>query len=79
MTGDVLTALRLNASHLAGMPRDHVELTEQDGEKTTYEGVPLQEILKKAGIPFGVRCEVRPWRAMFSRGQGRLCRYVQPW
>jgi hypothetical protein len=35
------------------MPREHVDLTEQDGEKTTYEGVSLQEILKKAGIPFG--------------------------
>jgi hypothetical protein len=53
VTGDVPTPLTLNATDLAGMPREHVELTEQDGEKTTYEGVPLQEILKKAGIPFG--------------------------
>ena len=35
------------------MPRERVDVTEQDGEKATYEGVPLQEILKKAGIPFG--------------------------
>ena len=53
VSGDVPTPLTLNASDLAGMPREHVELAEQDGEKTTYEGVPLQEILKKAGIPFG--------------------------
>jgi len=53
VTGDVPTPLTLNASDLAGMPRERVDLTEQDGEETTYEGVPLQEILKKAGIPFG--------------------------
>ena len=53
VTGDVPTPLTLNAGDLAGMPRERVDLTEQDGEKTTYEGVPLQEMLKKVGIPFG--------------------------
>jgi DMSO/TMAO reductase YedYZ molybdopterin-dependent catalytic subunit len=53
VTGDVPTPLALSASDLAAMPREHVEMTEQDGEKTTYEGVALQEILKKAGLPFG--------------------------
>ncbi len=53
VTGDVPTPLTLSASDLAAMPREQVELTEQDGGKITYEGVQLQEILKKAGIPFG--------------------------
>lgn len=53
VSGDVSNSLTLNASDLASMPRERVDVTEQDGEKTTYEGVPLQEILKKAGIPFG--------------------------
>jgi DMSO/TMAO reductase YedYZ molybdopterin-dependent catalytic subunit len=53
VSGDVSNPLTLKASDLASMPRERVEVTEQDGEKTTYEGVPLQEILKKAGIPFG--------------------------
>jgi hypothetical protein len=53
VTGDVPTPLTLHASDLASMPREQVELTEQDGGKTTYEGVTLQEILKKAGILFG--------------------------
>ena len=53
VTGDVPTPLALTASDLAAMPREHVEMTEQDGEKTIYEGVALQEILKNAGIPFG--------------------------
>jgi hypothetical protein len=53
VTGDVPTPLTLHASDLAAMPREHVELTEADGQKTIYEGVALQEVLKKAGIAFG--------------------------
>ena len=53
VTGDVPTPLTLHASDLAAMPREHVEVAEEDGAKITYEGVTLQEILKKAGIPFG--------------------------
>jgi DMSO/TMAO reductase YedYZ molybdopterin-dependent catalytic subunit len=53
VTGDVPTPLTLTASDLDAMPREHVEITEQAGEKATYEGVALQEILKRAGIPFG--------------------------
>ena len=53
VTGDVATPLTLHASDLAAMPREHIELTEEDGGKIIYEGVALQEILKKAGIAFG--------------------------
>jgi DMSO/TMAO reductase YedYZ molybdopterin-dependent catalytic subunit len=53
VTGDVPTPVTLTAADLAAMPRETVEVTEQDGTQTTYEGVPLQEVLKKAGIGFG--------------------------
>lgn len=53
VTGDVPTPLSLNAGDLAKMPREHVDIAGPDGAKTTYEGVALQEILKKAGIAFG--------------------------
>ena len=53
VTGDVPTSLALTANDLAAMPREHVELAEQEGGKTVYEGVALQEILKRAGILFG--------------------------
>jgi DMSO/TMAO reductase YedYZ molybdopterin-dependent catalytic subunit len=53
VTGDVPTPLTLTAADLASMPRESVEVADQDGQKTTYEGVALQEILKKAGINFG--------------------------
>jgi len=57
VTGDVPTPLTLSASDLAAMPRERAEMAdrheEPGGGKATYEGVALQEILKKAGIPFG--------------------------
>jgi len=53
VTGDVPTPVTLGAADLAAMPREQAEVTEQDGTKSTYEGVPLQEILKKAGMPIG--------------------------
>jgi DMSO/TMAO reductase YedYZ molybdopterin-dependent catalytic subunit len=53
VTGDVPTPVTLGAADLAAMPREQAEVTEQDGTKSTYEGVPLQEILKRAGMPIG--------------------------
>jgi DMSO/TMAO reductase YedYZ molybdopterin-dependent catalytic subunit len=53
VSGDVPTPLTLTVADLGAMPRERAEITEQDGTKTVYEGVPLQEILKKAGISFG--------------------------
>jgi len=35
------------------MPRESVTVSDQDGTKVSYEGVPLREVLKRAGAPFG--------------------------
>lgn len=53
VTGNVATPLKLSAADLAGMPREKVEVPEQNGSVTTYEGVLLREILKRAGTPSG--------------------------
>jgi DMSO/TMAO reductase YedYZ molybdopterin-dependent catalytic subunit len=53
ITGDVATPLTLKAEDLAKMPRETASVTEQDGAKVEYEGVPLREILKQAGAPLG--------------------------
>jgi len=53
VTGDVPTPLSLTAADLAVMDRESAEIAEQDGQKIVYEGVALQEILKKTGIQFG--------------------------
>jgi len=49
--GDVPSAVVLKAADLAAMPHETVTIPEQDGTKTSYDGVPLREVLKRAGVP----------------------------
>ncbi len=51
--GDVSAPLTLKVSDLAQMPHETASVPDQDGTTVSYEGVPLREILKKAGVPFG--------------------------
>lgn len=53
VTGDVTAPLTLSASDLLAMPREHVEVTRENGVKASYDGVALQAILEKAGVPMG--------------------------
>ncbi len=53
ITGDIAAPVTLKAEDLAAMPREKVSISEEDGTKVEYEGVPLREILKKAGAPLG--------------------------
>jgi hypothetical protein len=53
VSGDIATPLTLKAEDLAAMPREKATVPEQDGTEVEYEGVPLREILKKAGLPIG--------------------------
>lgn len=52
VTGAVSQPLTLTAADLATMPRQTVTMT-NNGIATTYEGVWLSDVLKKAGLPFG--------------------------
>ena len=51
--GDLPTPLTLTSQDLEKMPHVTVTVSDQDGTKINYEGVPLVEVLKKAGAPFG--------------------------
>jgi hypothetical protein len=51
VSGDIPSRLTLKAEDLAKMPRETVSVPDQDGTKVEYEGVPLREILKRAGAP----------------------------
>ena len=51
VSGDIPSQLVLKAEDLSKMPRQTVSIAEQDGTKIEYEGVPLREILKRAGAP----------------------------
>jgi hypothetical protein len=53
IAGDVASPLELHQTDLAGMTRKSATITETDGTKTVYEGVPLRDVLMKAGVPFG--------------------------
>ncbi len=53
VAGDVPAPLQLKAEDLAKMPRETVSVQEQDGSRIQYEGVPLREVLAKAGAPLG--------------------------
>jgi len=53
VSGDVPTPITITAKDMASMPRETAEVPDPDGGKTVYEGVSLQEILKKAGLSFG--------------------------
>jgi DMSO/TMAO reductase YedYZ molybdopterin-dependent catalytic subunit len=51
ISGDIPSQLVLKAEDLAKMPRETSSIPEQDGTEIEYEGVPLREILKRAGAP----------------------------
>ena len=53
VTGDIPKPLTLKAEDLAAMPREKATVPEQDGTQVEYEGVPLREVLKLAGLPLG--------------------------
>lgn len=50
--GAVSTPLTLTAADLAKMPRKTLSVTNPHNKKTeAYEGVPLEELLRRAGVP----------------------------
>jgi DMSO/TMAO reductase YedYZ molybdopterin-dependent catalytic subunit len=51
--GDITAPLTLKQDDLLKMPRETMSVEEQDGSKVEYEGVPLREILTRAGAPLG--------------------------
>ena len=54
ISGDVSTALTLSAADLKKLPRKTLSVMNPHEKKNeTYEGVTLQEILNRAGVPQG--------------------------
>lgn len=53
--GEIERPLKLQASDLADLPRTTVQATDRDGTQIEFEGVPLFEILQRAGAPLGER------------------------
>jgi DMSO/TMAO reductase YedYZ molybdopterin-dependent catalytic subunit len=51
--GDVPTHLDLSAADIAAFQRQTIHVTDEKGTPVEYAGVPVAEILQKAGAPLG--------------------------
>jgi hypothetical protein len=55
ITGIVAHPLILNESDLVALKRASVTVSDDQGSKAVYTGVPVAELLKRAGVPFGTQ------------------------
>jgi DMSO/TMAO reductase YedYZ molybdopterin-dependent catalytic subunit len=53
VTGELKTPLKLTMTELKAMPAAKVTVKDHDGTTAVYEGVPLHDILSRAGAPQG--------------------------
>jgi DMSO/TMAO reductase YedYZ molybdopterin-dependent catalytic subunit len=53
VSGEVGQPLKLTADDLAKLPRQIVRARDRENKESAFEGVPLVEILKAAGVKFG--------------------------
>src|SRR5258707_962729 len=53
VTGDVPNHLELSVADLAGFQRQTIRVADDKGVQVEYGGVPVAEILEKAGTPLG--------------------------
>jgi DMSO/TMAO reductase YedYZ molybdopterin-dependent catalytic subunit len=53
VSGEVESPLKLTAADLGKLPRRSVRAKDHDGKESEYEGWPLIEVLKLAGVKFG--------------------------
>lgn len=51
--GEVERPLKLTAADLSKLPRRSVRAKDHDGKESEFEGSPLVEVLKLAGVKFG--------------------------
>jgi DMSO/TMAO reductase YedYZ molybdopterin-dependent catalytic subunit len=53
VVGDVPRPLALTATQIAQFPRRTVRATDSGGRESEFDGIPLVELLKAAGVKFG--------------------------
>jgi len=70
VTGDVEKPLSLSLADLRDLPRQTLTvMNEHEKKDETYQGVPLAEILKRAGVPQGAALR-GPALAIYVRAEG---------
>ncbi len=55
VAGKVERTLVLSEADLQALPRKHVAVTDEKGSPVAYDGVPVVELLRRAGAPLGKR------------------------
>jgi DMSO/TMAO reductase YedYZ molybdopterin-dependent catalytic subunit len=53
IAGDIARPLTLTPAELRALPRTTVKVTDEDGRTSSYEGVLVEELLKRVGAPIG--------------------------
>src|SRR6267142_4654797 len=53
VTSEVPNRLELSVGDIAAFPRKSISVTDDKGARAEYAGVPVSEILEKAGAPLG--------------------------
>ena len=53
VTGEVKTPLKLTLAEIEAMPAQTVSVKDHDGTTASYQGIPLEDILVRAGVPHG--------------------------
>lgn len=53
VSGEVANHLDLSLADIAALQRQTIRVTDDKGTQAEYEGVPVEEVLKKAGAPLG--------------------------
>ncbi len=66
VVGTVSRPLDLPSDELAKMPRQSVRAKAHDGVNSQFEGIPLVEILAKAGVPTGKDLAGQRWLTTWS-------------
>ncbi|WP_266364115.1 molybdopterin-dependent oxidoreductase [Tellurirhabdus rosea] len=55
LSGEVASPLTLTTAELDAMPHTEVKATDHDGKKRRYSGIPLTDLLKRAGVAQGAQ------------------------
>jgi DMSO/TMAO reductase YedYZ molybdopterin-dependent catalytic subunit len=53
VSGEVKTPLKLSLAEVEAMPAQTISVKDHDGTTASYEGVPLEDILIRPGVPHG--------------------------
>ena len=78
--GAVATPLTLTVADLKKMPRKSLTVDNlHTGKKETYVGVPVEELLRQAGVPQGETFVANLWQPTSSLRLRTVTEWCSPW